>query len=136
VENMNKIYLLILLIFAPGIITGCAFDIVHIKQVPVQYEDVKIIKSDFILKDEVILNTGTGYNRKLNKGTRWHYVNTIPYGDIFKTKDQILTIERSNIFEAFIVVSDENLVGFFLPVEQTYSPLNKPKPLAVEKINQ
>ena len=133
---MNKIYLLVLLISALGIVTGCAFDIIHIKQVPVQYEDVKIIKSDFILKDEVILDTGTGYNRKLNKGTRWNYVNTISYGDIFKTKGQILTIERSNIFEAFIVVSDENLVGFFLPVEQTYSPLNKIKPLAVEKINQ
>jgi hypothetical protein len=133
---MKKICLLLLLTFLLGAFTGCAFNIVQIRQVPVQYKNVNAIKPDFILKDEVKIELGTGYSRKLNEGTKWHYFNTIPYGDIFKTKDQILTIEGSNIFEAFIVVSGENLVGFFLPVEQTYSPLKKPKPLTIVKIDQ
>ena len=133
---MRKICLLLFLVFLTNTFAGCAFDIVHVEQIPVQYENAKIIKPDFELKDEVKIKLGTGYSRQLNKGTRWHYVSSISYGDIFKTNDQILTIEGSNIFEAFIVVSGENLVGFYIPVEQTYSPLSKPKLLAIIRIDQ
>ena len=92
--------------------SGCAFDIIYIDQIPVQYENASIRKSGFELKDEVNVDLGTGYNRKLNKGTKWQYVNTILQGDIFKTNDQILTIEGSNIFEAFIVVSENQQFPF------------------------
>lgn len=126
----------LLLIFFTIIFSGCAFDIVHIDQVPVQYENEKIQKSSFKLTNKVHINLGTGYSRQLNEGTKWHYVSTISFGDIFKTNDQILTIEGSNIFEAFIVVSEKNLVGFFLPVEETYSPLSNPIPLQLVNINQ
>ena len=133
---MTKICLLLFFAFLHITLAGCAFDIVHVEQVPVQFENVNTIKPDFKLKDEVKINLGTGYSRKLNKGTRWNYVSSISCGDIFKTNDQILTIEGSNIFEAFIVVSDDNLVGFFMPVEQTYCPLSKPKLLAIIETNQ
>jgi hypothetical protein len=115
---------------------GCAFDIVHITQIPVQYENATTQKSSFELTDEVNIDLGTGYSRKLNNGTQWHYVNTITQGDIFKTKDQLLTIEGSNIYEAYIVVSQKQLVGFFLPVEETYSPLSTPTTLPMVTINQ
>ncbi len=115
---------------------GCAFDIVHIDQIPVQYEKINAQKTDFKLEDDVTVDLGTGYSRKLNKGTEWHYFNTISQGDIFKTNDQVLTVEGSNIFEAFIVVSEEKVVGFFLPVEETYSPLSMAKSLPMGNINQ
>lgn len=132
---MNKIFSLLLALLAIITFSGCAFDIVHVDQVPVQYEQESTKKPSFELKDEVNINLGTGYSRKLNKGTQWHYVNSITYGDIFKTKDQILTIEGSNIFEAFIVVSQKQLVGFFLPVEETYSPLSITIKLPMVNIN-
>ncbi len=131
---MNKFFSLLLSVFLTITLSSCAFDIVHIDQVPVQYKIVNTKKLDFELKDDVDIDLGTGYSRKLNKGTKWHYVNTISQGDIFKTNDQILTIEGSNIFEAFIVIAGEQLVGFFLPVEDTYSPLNKPKVLQMDNI--
>ena len=133
---MTKIFFLLFFAFAPITIAGCAFDIVHVKQVPVQFENANTIKPGFELKDEVEVNLGTGYSRRLKKGTKWHYVSCIPYGDIFKTNDQILTVEGSNIFEAFIVVSGDNLVGFFLPVQQTYTPLSEPEPLVLVRIEQ
>ncbi len=134
--NMNKICSLLLSVFLTFTFSGCAFDIVHIDQVPVQYENASAKEPSFELKDEVNIYLGTGYSRKLTKGTKWHYVNTISHGDIFKTTDQILTIEGSNIFEAFIVISEKQLVGFYLPVEETYSPLSNPKPLPMAIINQ
>lgn len=133
---MNNAWSLLMLGLFAIIFSGCAFDIVHIDQEPIQYENAIFPKTDFELADEVDVRLGTGYSRKLNKGTKWCYVNTISKGDIFKTKDQILTIEGSNIFEAFIVVSEKQLVGFFLPVEETFSPLSKPITLPIAEINQ
>ncbi|MCP3932817.1 MAG: hypothetical protein GY705_27405 [Bacteroidetes bacterium] len=133
---MEKIFSLLLSAFLAFTCFGCAFDIVHIDQVPVQYEKKNVQRSGFKLQDEVNVSLGTGYSRTLNKGTEWHYVSTISQGDIFKTNDQILTVEGSNIFEAFIVVSDKQLVGFFLPVEETYSPLSTAKSLPMVNINQ
>lgn len=69
---------------------------------------------------------GTGFTRTLRQGTKWEYVGTVQYGDVFKTKDQVFTVEASNIHEAYLVISENTLVGFYLPVERTYSPLGKP----------
>ena len=132
---MNKIYLLLIFIFTI-FLSGCAFDLVHINQIPVEYETENIQKPSFKLTNEVQISLGTGYTRQLNKGTTWHYIRTISVGDIFKTNDQVLTIEGSNIFEAFIVVTGKNMVGFFLPVEETYSPLNTPQPLPMVSITK
>jgi len=95
----------------------------HVKQVPTQIEPAPIIKSSFVLVKEVNFTLNLFYSRKLNAGTTWDFVTTITQGDVFKTKDQILTLEASNIFEAYIVISSNNLVGFYLPVEKTFSPL-------------
>ena len=133
---MEKKFSLLLTVLLSLTCFGCAFDVIHIDQIPVQYEKVSIQKPSFKLEDEVNVHLGTGYNRKLNKETEWHYVNTISQGDIFKTNDQVLTVEGSNIFEAFIVVSEKKLVGFFLPVEETYYPLSTSKSLPMVNINQ
>jgi hypothetical protein len=38
---------------------------------------------------------------------------------VYATRDRVLTVEASNVHEAYIVVSNGKLVGFFLPVEKT-----------------
>lgn len=115
--------------------SACAFDLVHVKQYPTQMDMSQLSKSSFELLEEVHVSLGTGYSRKLIKGTRWGFVGVISEGDVYKTGDQILTIEGSNIFEAYIVVLEEKIVGFYLPVEKTYSPLSSPQELQVEVIN-
>lgn len=59
----------------------------------------------------------------------------IDQGEVYKTNDQILTIEASNIFEAYIVISSNKLFGFYLPVEDTFSPLEHPVELAIDEIS-
>lgn len=128
---MKKPIVLIFILLLPVLLSACAFDIVSVKQYPASLDSRSDPTADFTLGEEVKFTLGTGYNRKLNKGTRWSFVGSLPQGDVFKTKDQILTVEGSNIFEAYIVIMSGDLVGFYLPVERTFSPLNKPLKLNV-----
>jgi hypothetical protein len=112
-------------------LNACAFDIVHVKQIPTDIEPTNDSIAKFTLGKETIISLGTGYRRRLKTNTHWTLVGTIPQGNVFKTKDQILTVEASNIYEAYIVVESDKLTGFYLPAEQTYSPLNEPLSLHV-----
>jgi hypothetical protein len=57
-----------------------------------------------------------------------------PQGDVFRTADQVLTVEASHIHEAYIVVWGSMLRGFYLPVEGTFSPLSSPVDLSLSLI--
>jgi hypothetical protein len=120
--------------FLSILMNGCAFDIVNIKQIPTQMDSAQLIKSSFVLVNEVDVSLDTTYSSKLKSGTVWNFVGTISEGDVFKTKDQVLTIEGSNIFEAYIVLLSNKLVGFYLPVENTFSPIGDPLKLDFKKI--
>jgi hypothetical protein len=129
-KHAGKFILFSMLIF---FLQGCAFDVVHIKQIPIEIDTSQTGSDSFLLEKEVDVNLGTGYSRTLKKETRWDYVGHLSYGDVFKTKDQILTVEGSNIYEAYIVVSEGKLVGFYLPVEDSYCPLGAPEELHISK---
>lgn len=115
-------------------LNACAFDLIHVKQLPAKLDTNAEARSSFVLEKEETIDLGTGYTRVLKAGTRWNYVGKIENGDVFKTKDQILTVEASNIHEAYIVVSSEKIVGFYLPVEKTFSPLSTAKPLKITPV--
>ncbi|MDH4232350.1 MAG: hypothetical protein OEW04_10025 [Nitrospirota bacterium] len=120
------------LLFA--LLHSCAFDVVRVTQIPTKLDSLALTKSSFELDKEVTVNLDTGYSRVLKKGTRWACVGAIPEGDVYKTKDQILTIEGSNIHEAYIVLKSQDLVGFYLPVERTFSPLSNPIAISAKEI--
>ena len=120
-----------LLVF--GLVFGCAFDVVRVKQEPAKFEPGASAQDAWTLAKSVEISLDTGYKRKLNAGTRWQCIGKIENGDVYQTNDQILTVEGSNIYEACIVVSEENLVGFYLPANQTFSPLSSKKLLPIER---
>jgi hypothetical protein len=126
--------LLALLFYSTTFLSACAFDIVEIKQTPTSLKSSEVLKPSLELEEEAKVSLGTGYSRTLKAKTRWAYVGSISYGDVFKTKDQILTVEASNIHEAYIVISSGNLVGFYLPVENSFSPLSNPIELKLREI--
>ncbi len=119
VRNSAGILLIIVLL-----LHACAFDVIHVRQSPCQIEKGKSNGKPFRLVKETQVTLDTGYSRKLKDGVRWDYVGVIPHGEVFRTNDQILTVEGSNIFEAYIVVSSGKLVGFYLPVQKTFSPIS------------
>ena len=126
----KKIILMVLSFFT--LLSGCAFDLVLVKQIPTQMDLMNPPEISWKLVEDVPLKLGTGYRRKLKNGTKWDYVGKIKYGNVFKTDDQILTVEGSNIFEAYIVVAEGKIVGFYLPVKKAYSPLSSPKEFNME----
>ena len=58
---------------------------------------------------------------------------TIPQGDVFRTGDQIVTVEASNTFEAMVVLRDNTLVGFYLPVEHSFVAATEPVKLPIQQ---
>ena len=122
--------------FCSIVFVGCAFDLVHVKQIPTQINSSQLGKTSWKLINEVEVSYGTVYTRQLKSGTKWDYVGKVEQGYVYKTNDQILTVEGSNIFEAYIVILEDNIVGFYLPVEKSYTPISSPQKLQIKVINQ
>jgi hypothetical protein len=74
----------------------------------------------------------TGYSTTLRANTRWELVGTVTQGEVYRTKDQVVTLEGAHIHEGYIVVNQGALVGFYLPVERTFSPVTPANPLSTE----
>lgn len=71
----------------------------------------------------------TGYSRDLAARSTWSQVGRLPQGDVYRPVGTILTIEGRHVHEAYLVVRNKTLVGFYLPGEQNYSPLTTAVPL-------
>lgn len=86
-----------------------------------------------MLAKEVKAYLGTGFPTTLRAGVRWRHVGSTEAGQVYATSDQVVKVEASNIYEAYIVLSNRSLVGFYLPVEKTLCPLSLPIPLQIQQ---
>lgn len=116
------------------LLNACAFDVVRLKQIPVEIRADSTCLERFTLTQDTKIDVGPGYSRILKSGSRWECVGELPQGKVYKTKDQVLTVEGSNIFEANIVVADQKLIGYYLPVERSFSPLDDTPKLPIKKL--
>ncbi|MBI3414507.1 MAG: hypothetical protein HY043_04165 [Verrucomicrobia bacterium] len=90
---------------------------------------------DFVLRQEVKATLGTGFPTRLKSGTRWQQIGSTEFGAVFATKDQLVTVEASNIHEARLVVSNQCVAGFYLPVEKKFAPVTRPIRITTEPVN-
>jgi hypothetical protein len=102
------------------LLSGCAFDVSHVKQRPASFTPSVAPTKSFALDRDIKATVGSGFPTRLKAGTRWVQVGQTEYGAVFATKDQILTVESSNMYEAQLVVADGAITGFYLPVEKTF----------------
>jgi methenyltetrahydromethanopterin cyclohydrolase len=117
-----------------AVLGACAFDVIHVEQYSARLESLGASKAGFEMVADVNVDIGSGYHRILKKGTKWRSVGHLPQGDVYTTSDQVLTVEASNIQEAYIVIEHRTLVGFYLPVEKTFSPLPQRMELAIKEL--
>jgi hypothetical protein len=82
-----------------------------------------------VLARDVGITLDTGYARTLHAGSRWRAVGTVDQGEVYRPVGDVLTVEGADIHEAWLVVRDGMLVGFYLPAEHGYSPLGATAPL-------
>lgn len=73
------------------------------------------------LASEVSLRLATGYGRTLKQGSQWTRAGQVAQGEVLRPYQHVLTVEGSHIHEAWIVVKNGNLVGFYLPAERAFS---------------
>jgi hypothetical protein len=101
------------------LLAGCA-----VSQQPVQFSPLTDVQQKSVASTvEVKLNTG--YQRLVKAGSRWQRVGQIQQGLVYKPYQDVFTVEGKHIHEAWLVVRDERtLVGFYLPAEHTFSPLD------------
>jgi hypothetical protein len=56
-------------------------------------------------------------------GTRWDYVGDVSYGKVYRSKDTVFFLRGANTHEAYLVIKDNKLLGFYLPGDKAWSPL-------------
>lgn len=101
---------------------GCATEVLRypVTMTPVQSAldtDGQTVRQDTLVK------FNTGYDRVIRKGTRWKPVGNVAQGRVFAPAGSIFSVEGAHVHEAYLVVTEGNLVGFYLPVERSFVPL-------------
>jgi hypothetical protein len=68
----------------------------------------------------------TGYSRQVKQDSQWVHIGRIEQGDVYKPHQDVFTLEGAHIHEAYWVVKNGLLIGFYLPFEQGFSLLKQP----------
>jgi len=102
-------------------VSACAFDVIQVRQVPATLEPISGPAPEWTLSQDVSVRLREGFSALLKSGTTWRAMGRIPQGDVFRTSDQIVTVEASNVYEAALVMKADVVVGFYLVVEHTFT---------------
>lgn len=86
-----------------------------------------------VVTKEVTVTPPAGYSRTLKAGSTWKYVGRIPEGAVYRIQDDVFMLEGKHMHEAYCVVSNNELVGFYLAVENAFSPLSSRVPLSLNQ---
>ena len=119
-----KNYGLLFLLLSFLVFYGCASHVVtEATQLPV-YRESQSAKY-ILITEEAWVSSTAGYPRVITNGSKWEYVGLITQGNAYKPIDHIFTIEGYHVHEAYLVVDDKKLIGFYLPAEKTFSGVRK-----------
>jgi len=117
-----------------GIAPGCPFNLADVRIQPMEIRSSAKSDRGFTLSKDVELSQlPCGYSRTLRGGTHWNPTGELAKGTIYRSKDQNLTLECSNVFEAYLVVAEDRLIGFYLPVEKGFVALSDPIQLPIQQ---
>lgn len=85
----------------------------------------------YVASQTVPVRLDSGYERSIKAGTEFD-AGGIAQGDILKPTNANFTVEGAHMHEAYLVVNKGRLVGFYLPVEKSFSPLSASITLPLE----
>ena len=128
---MKKIIQIHCVLACLGILAACALEVVR---APMNLIPVK--GSEFVLTQPAYLVLDSGYQRTINSGTTFLEVGTTQYGVVLKPLNTSFTIEGAHMHEAYPVIQNGTVTGFYLPVEKSFSPLTKPAAISIEKVKK
>lgn len=77
------------------------------------------------IKDGVRVLGKAGDGQRIPSGSTWKLVGAVGEGDVYRRADGPF-IESQNAHEAYLVVTNDQVVGFYLPGEGAFAPLLQP----------
>lgn len=101
---------------AAGFVSGCS-----ITQIPVS-ERLVVDRNPSIvaLQESVRIELSGAKDVLLRAGTSWTCFGSIEQGTVCSSADQLVVVESYNTRQAYIVVHDDQVVGYYLPVENSF----------------
>jgi len=69
------------------------------------------------------VRVGPGYTRTIPHGSLWTSIGRVTEGEVFKPVDRVFTVEGTHVHEAYLVLDGDRVVGFYLPVERAFAPM-------------
>ncbi len=126
---MRRTILLALLL-----ISGCASEVVRAPTDFVGVSGTQARRIVTVQSAEIVLDSG--YRRIINSGVVLIETGSIDAGRVYKPTNTVFTIEGKHMHEAYFVLRNERLVGFYLPVEHAFSPLSQSIVLSIKEGGQ
>lgn len=81
------------------------------------------VRSLFIPR-EMTVTMREGKDKTLKLGSRWDLIGLIEEGEIYRPINQQVVIDEADLGSACLVVTGEELVGFYSPQESAFIPLD------------
>ena len=70
----------------------------------------------YVLQSNATVRASHAKDTILKEGTRWQQVGTIEQGAVYHTADQVVIVNSFNVHEGDIVISNNEVVGYYLKV--------------------
>src|SRR5262249_20612234 len=72
-------------------------------------------------------NERVGRSTLIRGGTAWRYIGSLPEGAVYKPVDTVFTVRAfQNVHEAYLVLQDGMLAGYYLPPMRSLSIVGNP----------
>ena len=78
----------------------------------------------FVSERAVTAPVNWSYHTEVPAGVEFVELGTIGEGRVLKPLNRVITVESANVHEAYPVVDQGRLVGFYLPYEHAFSPIH------------
>jgi hypothetical protein len=112
-------------------LSGCASDVVRH---PAEVSALPAAQQKrYVASQTTSIRLDSGYERSISAGTEFVEIGRIPQGSVLKPTNTTFTIEGAHMHEAYPVLSNQRIVGFYLPVERAFSPLSQTTSLFIDE---
>lgn len=112
-------------------LASCATDITK-KARPVELVETSSGETIELAEEVSIRLVQGSAGKPLEAQTTWESVGTIPEGTVYRPLDSLLQVRTGHAYEAYIVLAEQQLVGVYLPVEDSFVEAKKPIPVKLE----
>ena len=113
-----------------GLLVGCASEVYRVPTKFSASTDAAVI----VLERDLTVTPTLGDPATLRAGSTWVHVGQVPEGPVYAIKNDVFMVKGRNAHEAQCVVADGGkLIGFFLPVERAFVPVDPQVQLPINR---